>query len=121
MSKTETIITRSSMPLLVETKTENEQIEVSFQSPGAKNCLLHWGLRRRTDKEWQMPPQSSWPPGTQPFGQNAVQTPFAEAPGDVGAVIRVSLPATYASLDFVLFFPGEKRWDNNAGRNYNIK
>jgi alpha-glucan,water dikinase len=120
MSKTETITTRNNMPLLVETKTENEHTEVSFQSPGGKNCLLHWGLRRRTDKEWQMPPQSSWPPGTQAFGPNAVQTPFAETPGAVGAVIRVSLPATYASLDFVLFFPGEKRWDNNGGRNYKI-
>jgi alpha-glucan,water dikinase len=120
MSKTETITTRSNMQLLVETKTENGQIEVNFKSPGGKNCLLHWGLRRPTDKEWLLPPQSSWPPGTQVFGQNAVQTPFVETPGHTGAVIRVSLPATFASLDFVLFFPDEKRWDNNEHRNYKI-
>src|ERR1017187_456833 len=120
MSKTETITTRNGLSLLVEIKTENEQIEVSFKSPGGKNCLLHWALRRPTDKEWQMPPQSSWPSGTQAFGPNAVQTPFAGAHGDAGAVIRVSLPTIYASLDFVLFFPDEKRWDNNAGRNYKI-
>ena len=96
MSKTETITTRSNMQLLVETKTENGQIEVNFKSPGGKNCLLHWGLRRPTDKEWLLPPQSSWPPGTQVFGQNAVQTPFVETPGHTGAVIRVSLPATFA-------------------------
>ena len=120
MNQTQTIPTRSGLSLHVETKAENGQIEVSFQSPGGKNCLLHWGLRSQKDKEWQMPPQTSWPPGTQAFGQNAVQTPFAEMPGGDGAVIHMSLPANFASLDFVLFFPDENRWDNNGGRNYKI-
>ena len=35
-------------------------------------------------------------------------------------VIHLPAPTAYRSVDFVLFFPGEKRWDNNGGKNYRV-
>lgn len=67
-----------------------------------------------------MPPQALWPAGTQPFGKNAAQTPFALEKGQARILIRLSPPGDFAFLDFVLFFPESGRWDNNDGRNYQI-
>jgi alpha-glucan, water dikinase len=121
MKTTETITTRSGLQLQVETCRGGDGVEVSLRAPLAKRCLLHWGVRQPTDEQWRVPPQPFWPPGTMPAGQNAVQTPFAKQNGQAGVSIRLSPPSAYASLDFVLFFPDEGRWDNNGGRNYQIQ
>jgi alpha-glucan,water dikinase len=120
MKTTETITTQSGIRLQVETRTGREGLEVHIQTPIAKRCMLHWGLRHGVQREWRVPPRSVWPPGTRPFGQNAVQTPFSRQDGQAGVIIRLSPPSAYASLDFVLFFPDEGRWDNNEGRNYQV-
>src|SRR6266850_103877 len=120
MKTTETITTRSGLQLLVETGGNGDEVEVSLKAPADKRCLLHWGVRRQYEKDWKMPPQSSWPPGTVPSGQSAVETPFAKQNGQTSLAIRLGPPSAYAFLDFVLFFPDEGRWDNNGGRNYQI-
>ena len=120
MNTTQSISTRSGFQLLVETVASDGQLEVRFQLPADKRCLLHWGVRRQTDNSWQMPPPSLWPPGTQPFGHSAVQTPFTQQDGGAVLVIRLTVPPAFSFLDFVLFFPNENRWDNNGGRNYGI-
>jgi len=71
----ETIATRSGMPLTVETSVRGEQLEVSFRSPDNKRCLLHWESGISTGTSGNAA-EALWPPGTQPVGQSAVQTPF---------------------------------------------
>ena len=104
----------------VETRTSSSQLEVIFKSATKKKCLLHWGIRHPAEKEWTQPPQALWPAETNPVGTNAVQSPFVKQNGETGLVIHLSEAANYASLDFALYFPEEKRWDNNNGRNYQV-
>jgi len=122
MKTTESIATQSGIRLDVEMSVSGEQLEVVFKSrlPAPKRCLLHWGIRRAADKEWCTPPQAFWPTETMPAGKHAVQSPFTRQNGGSGVVIHLSEPTKYASLDFVLYFPDEKRWDNNSGRDYHI-
>jgi alpha-glucan,water dikinase len=54
-------------------------------------------------------------------GHNALETPFLSRNGESGIVIRLDSNLDFPLIDFVLFFPGESRWDNNSGRNYQIK
>jgi alpha-glucan,water dikinase len=115
----ETIATRSGLRLQVEIAARGEAIEVSLQAPANRQCWLHWGVRRQSEPAWRMPPQSLWPPGTRVAGSSAVQTPFAIHNGQAALLIRLP-PAAYQLLDFALFFPEDKRWDNNDGRNYQI-
>lgn len=82
--------------------------------------MLHWGVRQGADQDWQVPPQSCWPPGTQPFGNNAVQSPFQKQNGRIKLTVAFVGQGDYASLDFALYFPDERRWDNNSGHNYQV-
>ncbi len=82
--------------------------------------VLHWGLREPGQDAWRLPPQPSWPAETRAVGP-AVQTPFTAEDGRQS--VHISLPASagYALLDFALFFPDQRTWDNNGGRNYRIE
>ena len=120
MKVKETIATQSGWPLSVETTVTTGQLEVSFAAAKPKPCLLHWGVRRAAEKEWQIPPPSAWPAETKTAGNHAVQSPFLKQDGGSQLVIQLAQPVDFASLDFVLYFPEEKRWDNNQGRNYQI-
>src|SRR4030095_8935894 len=87
-----------------------------------KRLLLHWGVRRqKTQTSWDLPPQPAWPPEAPLAVPGAVQSPFSRANGNVNLVIHLSPAAGYEALEFALFFPEEKRWDNNGGRNYQIR
>jgi alpha-glucan,water dikinase len=120
MKKMETITTRSGLPLQVGTSTRGDELEVTLQTQAGKNCTLHWGLHSQTEKGWQAPPESLWPPGTSAAAQGALETPFAKKNGEASVVIRLKAPSPFDSLDFVLFFPAENRWDNNGGQNYRV-
>jgi alpha-glucan,water dikinase len=120
MNKTETINTRSGFQLVVETRAGEDQLEVSIRAPSGKPCLLHWGVRGQSEQKWRTPPESLWPAGSHSAGQNALQTPLAKQNGHASLVIRLQPPGNYAFLDFVLYFPEDKRWDNNNGKNYQI-
>lgn len=120
MKTAEPITTQSGLPLQVETRVSPSEVEVVFKTATHKKCLLHWGVRQPAEKEWRLPPQSLWPAESRPVGKNAVQSPFVKENGETSLVIHVSPPTNYASLDFVLYFPEENRWDNNQGRNYQI-
>src|SRR5262249_18850723 len=120
MNKTETITTRSGLPLQVRMISERDGLQVAFQVSAGKSCTLHWGVRAAGDDAWQAPPESLWPQGTVAVQQGALETPFGRQNGQSGLVIRLGSPSAYAFLDFVLFFPDEKQWDNNGGRNYQI-
>jgi len=120
MKVKETIATQSGWPLSVEIRATPGHLDVNFEAAKARPCLLHWGVRRAAEKEWQMPPATCWPAETKMAGKNAVQSAFPKQNGGSQLVIQLPQPTDFASLDFVLYFPEEKRWDNNQGRNYQI-
>ncbi|MDA8432566.1 MAG: hypothetical protein M0Z60_06345, partial [Nitrospiraceae bacterium] len=114
----ETIITESGIALHIEKRVLDSLVECVICTDDNAACLLHWGLRRRGKPSWQAPPQDSWPEASRPFDEKAVQSPFV-GPGCV--TIRLAGRQDLRSVDFVIFFPDENRWDNNRGKNYRIE
>ncbi len=117
---TETIATRSGLALEVGAQAREQTIEIHLRLKSQRNCVLHWGLRQPGQEGWRLPPQEAWPARTQLAGA-AAQTPFAREDGQETVLIRLQAPAAYSSLDFVLFFPDQRAWDNNGGQNYRIQ
>ncbi|MEO5358925.1 MAG: hypothetical protein H7843_00605 [Nitrospirota bacterium] len=84
-------------------------------------CIFHWGVCADKSTKWQLPPEFVRPHGTKTAGTASAQTPFESISQSVSVVtllINDDLPFT--AVEFVLFFPAEKRWDNNNGKNYRI-
>jgi alpha-glucan,water dikinase len=120
MTITEKITAKSGVELLVEKRIMDDWVEISIGLKNHKKCLLHWGLCQHAQAPWEMPPSSVWPEGSQAFGKQAIQTPFAEKDGAGRIVIRLDRKLVFSFLFFVLYFPEADRWDNNLGRNYRI-
>ncbi len=120
MTANQTINTRSGLQLQVEIAVAGDALAVSFRKAGGKPCLLHWGVRRRLTGPWEAPPPAAWPEGTCLAGPTAVQSPFTDSDGCGHLVVQLAADSGFASLDFVLFFPDEKRWDNNGGKDYQV-
>ena len=93
------------------------RLVLEFRIESKHDCLLHWGLSRRRDPQWQAPPESTWPPATTPFDRHAVQS-ACQAGGGHGCVIRIALdlPCPWDSLAFVLYSPRDDRWLRNGDR-----
>src|SRR5258708_6776172 len=117
MSTTETIETLSGLAMQVGKDAGEQGLEVKLRLAGGKPCVLHWGLRQPGHEGWRLPPPAAWPAKTREVGA-AAETPFERENGDV--VIRLPAPVPYSSLDFVLFFPEQRMWDNNNGKNYRV-
>jgi len=117
----ENIVAANGVVLTVEKFLKDDgSVEVTIHIENHQQCLLHWGLRQSGQARWQIPPRSAWPEGTQAYDQLAVQTPFVGRNGRGLITIELGRTMDFASLDFVLFFPENGRWDNNNGRNYQI-
>jgi len=116
----EKITTESGLVLLVEKENMDSIAEVTIRVDADTAALLHWGVRKRGNTSWQAPPETSWPQGSRAFDSKAVRTPFLKE-GD-HPLIRIQLDSSAGirSVDFVLFFPQDNRWDNNRGKNYRI-
>jgi len=108
------------LALRVGKQASEKAIEIDLRLDGRRNCVLHWGLRQPGQNAWALPPQTAWPPQTRAVGP-AVQTPFAPEDGQASVRIRLPLPATWSSIEFALFFPEQRAWDNNGGQNYRIE
>ena len=117
---TQTFATRGGFKLAAQVSQRDTALEISLQASTRSRLVLHWGVRGQNSKGWSVPPQTSWPPGTVPAGKSAVQTPFAKADGQANLVIRLNSSSAWTALEFVLFFPDDGSWDNNAGNNYQI-
>jgi alpha-glucan,water dikinase len=117
----EKIVTKSGVVLLVEKRIKADGVELSLRMEKGEKCLLHWGLRQDLHAPWHMPPESIWPRGSQAFDQAAVQTPFLGQDGHSQIVIKLHRSVDFPLIGFVLVFPDKDRWDNNDGRNYQIK
>jgi alpha-glucan,water dikinase len=79
--------------------------------------LLHWGLSRRGQNNWQQPSDDLRPAGTSVFDQNAVRSPFEERDGLRWLEIELKDPATLPGLSCVLFQPNIDRWHKHRGGN----
>ena len=117
---TQTFTTRGGLKLAAQVSQRETALEISLQAPAMSRLVLHWGLRGQNSKGWSVPPQSAWPLGTVPAGKSAVQSPFAKANGQADLVIRLNSTTAWTALEFVLYFPDDGSWDNNAGKNYQI-
>jgi alpha-glucan,water dikinase len=117
----ETITTASGLPLRVEKRAAGGHIEISLRTNDKRKCLLHWGIQRADADGWQIAPPAAWPEGTSQFGHDALQTPFVKQNGERGIILKLNAPADFSSINFVLFFPERRHWDNNNGRNYRIE
>jgi len=98
LTEMEPIVTRSGLKLQVETRQVEQQLELMLRTGGTSGCVLHWGLRHRSEPEWRLPPPSLWPEGTKPFGPSAAQTPFTEHAGKSQILLRFN-PVDYSSLE----------------------
>jgi alpha-glucan, water dikinase len=116
----QTITTQSGVVLAVSSRIEGGAVEASIRMDRARHCILHWGVRLGRHSAWQLPPRSSWPEGSRSVNDLAVQTPFPREDGAPRITIRLDRDMGASSVDFVLYFPDEGRWDNNSGRNYRI-
>ncbi|MCG6552211.1 MAG: hypothetical protein L7F77_07780 [Candidatus Magnetominusculus sp. LBB02] len=86
------------------------------------DCILHWGVCAETSSTWRLPPEFSHPADTKPVGAAAAETPFKPVSKSLSVIdFTISDDLPYKSLEFVLFFPNDKRWDNNNGKNYRIE
>ncbi len=117
----EKIVTKSGVVLLVEKRIKADGVEVSLRMEKGEKCLLHWGLQHRRAAPWQMPPRSIWPAGSRAFDHGAVQTPFLGRNGHSQIIIKLHRSVDFPFIDFALVFPDTDHWDNNDGRNYQIK
>ena len=116
----EIITTESGLVLLVEKELGDGVAEIAISADGGATALLHWGVRGRRDASWRVPPEQSWPEGSRSFDSKAIRTPFLKK-GDQSLIrIRLDNSLGLRSVDFVLFFPQDNRWDNNRGKNYRI-
>lgn len=116
----ETITTESGVVLLVEKEIRDSVAEVTIRADADTTAVLHWGVRNRGNTSWQVPPEASWPEGSRAFDSKAIRTPFLKE-GDQPLIrIRLDSSSGLSSMDFVLFFPQDNRWDNNRGKNYRI-
>lgn len=117
---TESIATGSGVKLLVEKRSEPRHIELLLRAQTPKPCVLHWGIRTKEQTAWRSLPRPQWPPGTMAAGNDAMQTPFTLQNGESRVTIALSPTSASEIVEFVLFFPEEGHWDNNARRNYQI-
>ena len=120
MKALEPIVTRSGLRVLPEIRAVGAQLEIRLQASSPTSGRLHWGIRPAQQKDWILPPQAQWPPGTQQIGSGAVQSALASPGGPAELRMVLDPPAPGSCLAFVLYFPEENRWDNNGGRNYEI-
>ena len=115
----EDISTRSGLKLIVEQRAVDQNLELVLRTTGRPECVLHWGLRQARKPDWQLPPRSVWPEGTNAVGTSAAQTPFSTQNGESLILLRLD-QNDYNMLEFALFYQKGGRWDNNGGRNYQI-
>ncbi len=121
MNDQEKVSTQSGTMLHIGKSFLDGAVEVSIGMADPKHCVLHWGLRNHVSPQWVVPPQSIWPQGTIEYGKGAVQSPFLDVDGRNEVRITIDDSVDLPLLNFALFFPDERQWDNNKGRNYQIE
>ncbi|KAF5831866.1 hypothetical protein DUNSADRAFT_12490 [Dunaliella salina] len=98
--------------LHVEVAKAGDKYEVVLTPQPSRPMLLHWGV-----DNWNAPPQSLWPPGTQQAGDKACQTPFPPSGPIHFSLDEESCPS---SLSFVLKETEPENWLNDGGVDFNV-
>jgi alpha-glucan, water dikinase len=112
--------TESGAALVISRRTDAGTTAVTLRLTGRRGSLLHWGLRARNRSDWFVPPPGTWPGGSSPYGPAAVQTPWTDRDGPPQIEIELNRGLNASSIEFVLYYPADHRWDNNSGHNYRI-
>lgn len=82
---------------------------VTSTDGGARpNLVLHWAIN-----DWQLPPSSAWPEGTNQAGDKAVQTSF----GSKGEV-SISFPGSACPSRIVFVLKDGENWMNSGGGDF---
>lgn len=117
--KTETITLQNNSSLAVRRQAAGAKVELTISGDFTSPCVLHWGVLRKEQGHWEVPPPEVWPPGSIAFGDKAIQSPFHRHNGRASVTLTLN-PKDFPHIEFVLFFPDGRRWDNNHGKNYRI-
>lgn len=95
-----------------------ERLRVTLVTDAEAPVLLHWGVAEKRRHEWKLPPEETWPAGTTPFDDQAVQTPLVEREGLRWLELTFRRPQAGAGprgLHGVLFQPATGTWLKTAG------
>eukprot|EP00200_Dunaliella_tertiolecta_P010550 CAMPEP_0202370036 /NCGR_PEP_ID=MMETSP1127-20130417/1744_1 /ASSEMBLY_ACC=CAM_ASM_000462 /TAXON_ID=3047 /ORGANISM="Dunaliella tertiolecta, Strain CCMP1320" /LENGTH=1145 /DNA_ID=CAMNT_0048965873 /DNA_START=13 /DNA_END=3450 /DNA_ORIENTATION=- len=98
--------------LHVEVAKAGDKYEVVLTPQPSRPMLLHWGV-----DNWNVPPQSLWPQGTQQAGDKACQTPFPPSGSIYFSLDEESCPS---SLSFVLKETEPENWLNDGGVDFTV-
>jgi alpha-glucan, water dikinase len=106
--------------LLVSPRQDGDRLQLVLRLETGAECRLHWGLTRGGGG-WLRPPEACWPPGTEPFDEHAVESPFAASSAKERTLeIGIDLAEGWHGLVFVLHFPEKNRWVKDGGRDFQI-
>ncbi|MGA1826492.1 MAG: hypothetical protein ACMUIP_17705, partial [bacterium] len=116
--------TKKNLPLLkIQTEIQEEQSTwiITLTAAAQKPVTLHWGVYFPSTSEWLVPERSLWPRKSKVAKEGrAVQTPFHISDGKATVNFYIPKSSGIKRLDYVLFFPDTKLWQNNDGYNYHI-
>ncbi len=120
MSRNDPIMLERGGRLIADARPTEDGTDVTLQLEDVHEpCVLHWGVEQN-GRRWLVPPRSQWPAQSRPVDGAAVQTPFSTSRETARPTVALGIPRAYSALDFVLFFPAARRWDNNRGRDYHV-
>jgi alpha-glucan, water dikinase len=92
------------------------EIRLVTNVPGP--LTLHWGIARRSPREWLLPPESLRPPGTILWQDQAAQTPFTFSEGLHELRFAFSEREAPLGIQFVLRQGESAHWLKDRGGNF---
>ncbi|MGF1615235.1 MAG: phosphohistidine-like domain-containing protein [Gammaproteobacteria bacterium] len=106
--------------LRVAKQRDADRLRLRFTLASDEECRLHWGLERRHGA-WLRPPESCWPPQTEPFNNHAVQSLFVVSDqGERTLELELDLSEGWRGIAFVLYFPLAGRWVKDGKRDFRL-
>jgi alpha-glucan,water dikinase len=112
---------KNNLKLSIERRETDKLVEASIFLDEIRNCRLHWGLSSTADGTWRLPPRSTWPEGSTAFSELAIQSPFEKQHSGHCITIGFDKGLNFSFMNFALYYPETDTWDNNHGKNYQIK
>ena len=112
---------KNNLKLSVERRETDNLVEASICLDETRNCCLHWGLSSTAEGTWRLPPRSVWPEGSIAFSELAIQTPFKKQDSVHCVTVGFDKSLNFSFMNFALYYPETDTWDNNHGKNYQIK
>ncbi|MGA1868257.1 MAG: phosphohistidine-like domain-containing protein [bacterium] len=111
------------IPLKIRTEILQEHSNwiITLSAKTKDPVILHWGVYFPSTSGWLIPEKSLWPKKSKIFKEGmAVRTPFSIDDDNATVLFCIPTSSGIKRLDYVLFFPVTKVWQNNEGHNYHI-